>query len=65
LLPFFIASIYKEINIYKASTTANIEILLGDCTLVWNIHLLSYSLTKVKDLMLAWKEELFAIIEYM
>ena len=37
LLPFFITSIRREIDIYGASTTADIEILLGDCILVWNI----------------------------
>ena len=65
LLPFFITSIYKEINIYRAGIMADIEILPGDCILVWNIHLLSYSLTKVKDFMLAWKKELFVIIKYI
>jgi len=53
LLSFLIASIYKEINIYKASITADIDILLGDYILVWNIYLLSYSLTKIKDSILA------------
>ena len=32
---------------------------------MWTIYLLSYSLTKVKDFVLAWKEELFTIIKYM
>jgi len=65
LLPLFIASICREINIYRAGTTADIDTLLGDRILVWNIHLLGHSLTKVKDFILAWKEELFAIIKYM
>ena len=34
LLPLFIASIYREINIYGAGTTADIKILLGDCILI-------------------------------
>ena len=34
LLPFFITSIYKEINIYRAGTMADIDILLGDRILV-------------------------------
>lgn len=34
LLPFLIASIYREIDIYKAGTTVDIEILLGDYILI-------------------------------
>ena len=65
LLPLFIISIRKEIDIYRASITVDIEILLGDCILVWTIYLLSYSLTKVRDSVLAQKKQLFAIIKYV
>jgi len=34
LLPLLIASICKEINIYRAGTTADTDTLLGDCILV-------------------------------
>ena len=34
LLPLFINSIYREIDTYRASITADTEILLGDYTLV-------------------------------
>jgi len=53
LLPLFTASIRREINIYKAGATGNMEILLGDYILVWNIYLLHYSLTEVRDSVLA------------
>jgi len=53
LLPLFIASICREIDVYRAGIIADIEILLGDRTLVWNMHLLNYSLTEVGDFMLA------------
>ncbi|XTI83178.1 hypothetical protein V2W45_1326593 [Cenococcum geophilum] len=62
LLPLLIASIRREINIYGAGITVDMEILLGDCILVWTMYLLGYSLTKVRDSVLAWKKELFAII---
>ena len=65
LLPLLIASIYKEINIYGAGIIVDTEILLGDCILVQNIYLLYYSLTKVRDSILAQKEELFAITKYV
>ena len=65
LLPLLIARIRREIDIYRAGTMVDTEILLGDRILVWNMHLLGYSLTKVRDSILAWKEELFAIIKYV
>ena len=65
LLPLLIASICREIDIYGAGKTADMEILLGDCILVWNMYLLYYSLTKVGDSVLAWKEKLFAIFKYI
>jgi len=34
LLPLLITSIYKEIDIYRAGTTVDIDTLLGDCILV-------------------------------
>jgi len=52
LLPLFITSIYKEININKASTMADMEILLRDRILMWNIYLFSYSLTEIGDFVL-------------
>lgn len=48
-----------------AGTTENTEILLGDYTLVQNMHLLGYSLNEVRDSILAQKKELFAIIKYI
>ena len=65
LLPLFITSIYKEIDIYRASIIVDMETLLGDRILVQTIYLLGYSLTKVKNSILAQKEELFAIIKYV
>ena len=65
LLPLLIASIYREIDIHGAGTTADTEIPPGDRTLMWNMHLLSYSLTEVGDSVLAWKEELFDTIKYV
>jgi len=65
LLPLFITGICREIDIYRAGKTVDMEILLGDCILVWNMYLLCYSLTEVGDSVLTWKEELFAIIKYI
>ena len=65
LLPLLITSIRREINIYGAGITADIEILLGDRILVQAIYLLGYSLTEVRDSILTQKEELFAIIKYI
>lgn len=53
LLPFLIASICREIDNYRAGITVDTEILLGDRILVWTMHLLSYSLTEVRDSILA------------
>ena len=65
LIPLLITSIYREINNYRAGIIVDMEVLLGDRILVWTMHLLGYSLTEVRDSILAQKEELFAIIKYV
>jgi len=53
LLPLLIASICKEIDVYRVGIIVDTKILPGDRILVWNMHLLSYSLTEIKDSILA------------
>ncbi|KAF2020543.1 hypothetical protein BU24DRAFT_339098 [Aaosphaeria arxii CBS 175.79] len=67
LLPNLLAGIRTEIddNGAGSSRTTGSEVLPRDRALVWNIALLSMCVVHVGDAVLAYKEELFEIAEYM
>jgi proteasome activator subunit 4 len=67
LLPHIIAGIRTEIDDNGAGSTRNTgsDVLPRDRGLVWNISLLSMCIVHVGDAVLAYKEELFDIAEYM
>ncbi|KAF2793871.1 hypothetical protein K505DRAFT_375027 [Melanomma pulvis-pyrius CBS 109.77] len=67
LLPHLIAGIRTEIDDIGAGSTRTTgsEVLPRDRALVWNISLLSMCVVHVGDAVLAWKDELFEIAEYM
>ncbi|KAF1998302.1 hypothetical protein P154DRAFT_578121 [Amniculicola lignicola CBS 123094] len=67
LLPHLLAGIRTEIDDNGAGSTRTTgsEVLPRDRALVWNISLLSMCVVHVGDAVLAWKEELFEIAEYM
>jgi proteasome activator subunit 4 len=67
LLPHLLAGIRTEIedNGAGSTRTTGSEVLPRDRALVWNISLLSMCVVHVGDAALAWKDELFAIAEYM
>ncbi|KAF2116058.1 hypothetical protein BDV96DRAFT_645409 [Lophiotrema nucula] len=67
LLPLLLAGIRTEIydNGAGSTRTTGSEVLPRDRALVWNISLLSMSIVHVGDAVLAWRDELFDIAEYM
>jgi proteasome activator subunit 4 len=67
LLPHLLAGIRVEIedNGAGSTRTTGSEVLPRDRALVWNISLLSMCVVHVGDAVLAWKDELFEIAEYM
>lgn len=67
LLPHLLAGIRTEIDDNGAGSTRTTgsEVLPRDRALVWNISLLSMCVVHVGDAVLAWKDELFDIAEYM
>lgn len=67
LLPHLLAGIRTEIDDNGAGSTRTTgsDVLPRDRALVWNISLLSMCVVHVGDAVLAWKEELFDIAEYM
>ncbi|KAF2200324.1 hypothetical protein GQ43DRAFT_481692 [Delitschia confertaspora ATCC 74209] len=67
LLPHLLAGIRSEIDDNGAGSTRTTgsEVLPRDRALVWNISLLSMCVVHVGDAVLAWKDELFDIAEYM
>jgi len=67
LLPHLLAGIRTEIDDNGAGSTRTTgsEVLPRDRALVWNISLLSMCVVHVGDSVLAWKDELFEIAEYM
>lgn len=67
LLPHLIAGIRTEIDDNGAGSTrtTGTEVLPRDRALVWNIALLSMCVVHVGDAVLAWKDELFDIAEFM
>jgi len=67
LLPHLIAGIRTEIDDIGAGSTRTTgsDILPRDRALVWNISLLSMCVVHVGDAVLAWKDELYEIAEYM
>ncbi|KAF2739609.1 hypothetical protein EJ04DRAFT_559532 [Polyplosphaeria fusca] len=67
LLPHLLTGIRTEIDDNRAGsirTTGN-DPLPRDRALVWNISLLSMCVVHVGDAILAWKDDLFDIAEYM
>jgi proteasome activator subunit 4 len=67
LLPHLIAGIRTEIDDNGAASTRTTgsDVYPRDRALVWNISLLSMCVVHVGDAVLAWKDELFEIAEYM
>jgi proteasome activator subunit 4 len=67
LLPHLLAGIRTEIDENGAGSTRTTgsEVLPRDRALVWNISLLSMCVVHVGDAVVAWKDELFDIAEYM
>ncbi|KAF2707010.1 hypothetical protein K504DRAFT_447067 [Pleomassaria siparia CBS 279.74] len=67
LLPHLIAGIRTEIDEIGAGSTrtSGSDPLPRDRALVWNISILSMCVVHVGDAVLAWKNELFEIAEYM
>ncbi|KAF2178324.1 hypothetical protein K469DRAFT_718418 [Zopfia rhizophila CBS 207.26] len=67
LLPHLLAGIRTEIDDNGAGSTRTTgsEVLPRDRALVWNISLLSMCVVHVGDAVVAWKDELFDIAEYM
>ncbi|KAF2261597.1 hypothetical protein CC78DRAFT_607590 [Lojkania enalia] len=67
LLPHLLAGIRTEIDDNGAGSTRTTgsDVLPRDRALVWNIGLLSMCVVHVGDAVLAWKDELFDIAEYM
>ncbi|KAF2866929.1 hypothetical protein BDV95DRAFT_503896 [Massariosphaeria phaeospora] len=67
LLPHLLAGIRTEIedNGAGSTRTTGTEVLPRDRGLVWNLSLLSMCVVHVGDAVLAWKDELFEIAEYM
>lgn len=67
LLPILFAGIRTEIedNGAGSTRTTGAEVLPRDRALVWNIGILSMCVVHVGDAVLAWKDEIFEIAEYM
>jgi proteasome activator subunit 4 len=67
LLPHLIGGIRTEIDEIGAGSTRTTgsEVLPRDRGLVWNLSLLSMCVVHIGDAVLAWKDELFEIAEYM
>lgn len=67
LLPHLIAGIRTEIDDNRAGSTrtAGTDVLPRDRALVWYLCILSMSVVHVGDAVIAWKDELFEIAEYM
>ncbi|KAF2690187.1 hypothetical protein K458DRAFT_288967 [Lentithecium fluviatile CBS 122367] len=67
LLPHLIAGIRTEIEDNRAGSTrtAGTEVLPRDRALVWYLCILSMCVVHVGDAVIAWKDELFEIAEYM
>jgi proteasome activator subunit 4 len=67
LLPHLFAGIRTEIedNGAGSTRTTGAEVLPRDRALVWNVNILSMCLVHVGDAVLAWKDELLDIAEYM
>ncbi|ORY13079.1 hypothetical protein BCR34DRAFT_600197 [Clohesyomyces aquaticus] len=68
LLPHLLAGIRTEIEDNGAGSTRSIagsDVLPRDRALVWNISLLSMCVVHIGDAVLAWKDELFEIAEFM
>jgi proteasome activator subunit 4 len=67
LLPHLLAGIRTEIDDNGAGSTRTTgsEVLPRDRALVWNIALLSMCVVHVGDAVLAWKDELFEIADFM